>query len=112
MYRSTTTKVAPQHCGERLIPVLIDQLAQTQPNKTFISVCRSSDAQAGFDDIGFSTLARAIDKCAWWIEQNLGRSSTFETLYTQLDPHDLRHPILVVACIKLGYKVRNSCLVY
>lgn len=94
-----------QGCGRRLLPVLIDEIAKASPEKPFISIARTSDPQDGFQDIGFGTFARAIDRCSWWIEDNLGRSTDFETLFTYLPAQDLRHAILVLAAIKTGYKV-------
>ena len=94
--------------GKRLIPSLIDALAATEPEKTFISVSRTVDPRDGFENITFATLARAVNRCAWWLYEELGQSESFDTLYTQLPPQDLRHPILVVAAAKVGYKVTSQ----
>lgn len=95
----------PEGCGRRLLPALIDQIAQTDPEKPFISLARTSDPQEGFRGIAFGVFARAINRCAWWIEGNLGRGLDFLTIFTYLGPQDLRHAILVLATHKTGYKV-------
>ena len=95
----------PRDCGRRLLPVVVDEIAEKEPRKTFISMGRSADPKDKFKDITFQAFARAINRCAWWIEENLGRGSDFQTLFTYLDPQDIRHAILVFAAIKTGYKV-------
>ena len=95
----------PQGCGRRLLPVLVDELAETDPKKPFISLARTSDTREGFKNITFGVFARAINRCAWWIEGNLGRGLDFPTIFTYLGPQDLRHAILVLAAHKTGYKV-------
>ncbi len=96
----------PRNCGRRLLAPLVDEIALTEPKRTFVSVPRSADLHDGFEDISFSTFATAINRCAWWIEKELGKSETFETI-GYLGPIDLRYPILLVAAIKTGYKVSN-----
>ena len=95
----------PDDCGHRLVPAIVDDIAARQPQKPFISLAKTSNPRDGFEDITYHAFARAIDRCAWWLEENLGRSSTFQTLFTYLEPQDLRHGILVLAAIKTGYKV-------
>lgn len=95
----------PQGCGRRILPVLIDRIAETDPEKPFISIARTSDPQDGFMDITFGVFARAIDRCSWWIEENIGRGLDFQTLFSYLEPQDPRHAILVLAANKTGYKV-------
>ena len=95
----------PSGCGRRLLPVLIDRIAQIDPEKPYISLARTSNPQEGFKDITFGVFARAINRCSWWIEANLGRGLEFPTIFTYLEPQDLRHTILVLAAHKTGYKV-------
>ena len=103
----------PRNCGRRLLPSLVDDIALTDARRTFVSVPRSADLHDGFKDINYSTFATAVNRCAWWIEKELGKSETFETI-GYLGPLDLRYPILLLAAIKTGYKVsspkhRGSC---
>ena len=98
----------PDDCGHRLVPTVVDDIAAALPQKPFISLANTANPKDGFKDITYDAFARAVDRSAWWIEQNLGRSSTFETLFTYLEPQDLRHGILVLAAIKTGYKVSGE----
>ena len=91
--------------GQRLLPKLIDQLALEGPSQIFCSYASTPNASEGFQDVTYEQLARAINKCAWWIEEELGRSHVFKTL-TYLGPHDIRYMILTLAAIKTGYKVK------
>ncbi len=97
----------PRNCGRRLLASLIDEIALTEPQKTFVSVPLSADPHDGFKDISYSTFAMAVNRCAWWIEKELGKSETFKTI-GYLGPIDLRYPILLVAAIKTGYKVSST----
>ncbi|ESZ95633.1 hypothetical protein SBOR_3981 [Sclerotinia borealis F-4128] len=90
--------------GRRLLPNLIDEIASSDPTRIFASIPLSNDLQDGFRDIDFADFARSINHCAWWIEKNLGRSETFQTL-NYVGPQDLRYTILPFAAIKTGYQV-------
>ena len=88
--------------GKRLLPSLIDEIAKSDPKRVFVSFLtdRSEDIQ----DVDFSAFARAVSRCAWWLETSIGRGKDFETL-SYIGPPDLRIAILVFAAIKAGYKV-------
>ena len=91
--------------GRRLLPSLIDEIAATDPDRVFLSIPRTADIQDGFQDISFQRLAKAIDRCAWWLEQLLERGKGFPTV-AYMGPHDARYLILTFACSKTGLKVR------
>lgn len=55
-------------------------------------------------DVSYALIARAIDRCAWWMEGLLGKGTDFPTIATYLDPMDFRHVILIFGAIKAGYK--------
>ncbi|KAF5870613.1 putative amp-binding enzyme protein [Botrytis fragariae] len=90
--------------GRRLLPHVIDGLALSDPTRVFVSIPLSNNLQDGFQDITYKDFARSIDKCSWWMEENLGRSETFETL-NYVGPQDLRYIILLLAAIKTGYQM-------
>ena len=90
--------------GRRLLPSLIDEIAQSSPEAPFVAISRSLDVHNGFRDVSYRELARAINKFSWWIERNIGKSQTFETL-GYLGPLDLRYPLLILAAVKTGHKV-------
>ncbi|KAI0594594.1 hypothetical protein F4775DRAFT_573362 [Biscogniauxia sp. FL1348] len=90
----------------RLVPSLVDEIAGTDPHRVLYSVAKTQNPEDGFEDIDAKTFARAIDRCAWYIEKHLGRGGQglFPTL-TYLGPQDVVYGILVLACVKTGYKL-------
>ncbi len=90
--------------GERLIPVLIDELALTSPNQLFAKVPQEPNVHTSYRDVTISDLANAINHAAWWMEQHFGRSDSFETL-SYAGPSDLRIITLIIAAVKTGHKV-------
>ena len=94
----------PQNCGRRLLPSVVDSIAASDPQKTCFSIANTDNPKFGFKDISFSLFAHAVNRCAWWMVDNLGHAVNFPTLFTYLPPHDLRHAILILASNKTGYK--------
>jgi len=94
----------PQDCGERLLPVLIDDIARTDPERTFAAVPKSANPEDGFEDISYYNLSTAISRCSWWIEENIGQSTDFEPL-AYIGPLDLLYHVFTFAAIKTGHKV-------
>ncbi|KAI9812571.1 MAG: hypothetical protein M1827_004560 [Pycnora praestabilis] len=92
--------------GKRLLPTLIDQYAKEPIPRTYASVPKSDDdLSLGFVDISYEQFANAINRAAWWLEGNLGKSDkTFQT-FGYFGPRDLRYPILIIAAIKIGWKI-------
>ena len=91
--------------GRRLVPSVIDETAQSEPEKVYAAIPMSpGDLDAGYRDITFGQLASAVNGVAWWLEKELGKSSDFKTL-AYLGPNDLRYPIVAIAAVKVGYKV-------
>ncbi|CAM1502330.1 Fc.00g043140.m01.CDS01 [Cosmosporella sp. VM-42] len=97
------TKLAT-NIGERLLPSLVDEIAKSEPSRVFYSVAKTKDPADGFQDIDAETLAKAVDRCSWYIEKTLGRGHDFPTL-TYMGPQDVVYAILILACIKTGYKL-------
>ncbi|MCJ1438984.1 hypothetical protein MMC27_008374 [Xylographa pallens] len=98
--------------GQRPLPLLIDKIAKEDPERVFASIPLSSNAQDGFRELTFSTFAQSINRCAWWIENNLGKGRQFETI-SYIGPQDLLYAILTISSIKTGHKMfftspRNS----
>lgn len=71
---------APQQYGRRLIPHIVDDLARSDPDRVVYSFPKSSDVSEGFRDVSARELAHAVDKVAWWLHNEIGRSSSFETI--------------------------------
>lgn len=95
--------------GHRLIANLIDQRAREDPQRPIWSIPRSSNLADGFRDISYGQVAQAINRAAWWIDENVGKSTTFETL-AYMGPPDLRYAVLTVAAQKTGHTAFFSSL--
>ena len=90
--------------GERLLPLVADELARTNPNHIHASIAISSDLSQGFRDVTTSQMVNAADHMAWKMEELFGRSESFEVV-SYLGISDLRYSIMVLALIKTGYVV-------
>ncbi|KAF2235972.1 acetyl-CoA synthetase-like protein [Viridothelium virens] len=88
--------------GRRLIPALIDEIAQKDGNRPFISIPVSSKLQDGYADVTFAIFAAAVDRTCWWLEETLDRSRASNVLF-YIGPLDVRYLILMVAANKTGY---------
>lgn len=102
----------PGIAGQRLLPCLVDEIADTDPYRVLYSIMKTKDPAEGFLDITAQDFARAVDKCAWHLRDLLGQAENFPTL-TYLGPQDLVYAVLVLASVKTGYKLlltspRNS----
>jgi len=89
--------------GRRLVPRIIDDNATAQPGRVCFSIPRCEALQAGFRDITWRMYADAVNKTAHFIEKEIGRSDSFETVMYLGFP-DLRTFIVLVALIKTGHK--------
>ncbi|KAI0543172.1 hypothetical protein GGR58DRAFT_509903 [Xylaria digitata] len=88
----------------RLLPSLIEDLAHSDPSRILYSVTKTKDPADGFNDICAADFARAVDRCSWFINQELGVGIEFPTL-AYIGPQDLNYAILVLASIKTSYKL-------
>ncbi|KAF2740127.1 acetyl-CoA synthetase-like protein [Polyplosphaeria fusca] len=93
--------------GKRLLPVIIDEIAKTDPDRVCFSFPRTSDLADGFQDVNFRTFANAVNKTAHFVHQEVGRSSMFETVLYMGYP-DIRHFIALIALMKTGHKALYS----
>lgn len=94
------------------LPAIWDLIADSEPDRVVVSIAIGSEVEDGYRDITARCLADAIHRAAWFLEAELGKSDTFETI-CYLGPSDLRYPILMAAASKVGYKTfwtspRNS----
>ena len=106
-----TTSDPPVDYGRRLIPHIVDQIAHLQPEKPFISIPKSADIKDGCRDIGYGAFARAVNRCAWWMEGELGRNESVDDLKTvfYIGPLDIRYLVILLAAAKTGNIVGISC---
>ncbi|KAI9820172.1 MAG: putative NRPS-like protein biosynthetic cluster [Pycnora praestabilis] len=106
------SKASASNYGKRLLPTLLDDTAHANPEKPFASIPRTSNPADGFKDVTYRQVANAINREAWWLQEQLGRSQKSETL-TFVGLNDLRYLFIAFACAKVGYKAlfispRNS----
>ncbi|VUC25540.1 unnamed protein product [Clonostachys rosea] len=94
----------PGNIGQRLLPSLIDEIAESDPERVFYSITKTSNPADGFRNITAKEFARAVDRCAWHIKERLGQGEGFPTL-TYMGPQDLVYGIIIVASVKAGYKM-------
>lgn len=72
--------ITPPNYGQRLIPSLVDELAQTDPDYVFALLPKSSNLADGLQKVTISAFARAVDEVAWRIDHGLGKSTNFDTI--------------------------------
>ncbi|KAL9027580.1 MAG: hypothetical protein Q9196_003913 [Gyalolechia fulgens] len=65
---------------------------------------KTFELKDGFREVTVLQLSRSVDRLAWWLEECIGRSSTFETI-AYLGLPDLRYTIVILAAVKCGVKV-------
>lgn len=94
----------PPNCGRRLMPTVLDEVAENDPQRVFVSVPKSANLADGFEDITFNTFAKAVNKCAWWIREQLGEKSMPKTML-YMGPLDVRYLIIILAAAKAGHMV-------
>lgn len=84
----------PGNVGQRLLPSVIDEIAQYDPSRILYSINKTKDPADGFQDITFRAFAQAVDRCAWHLEKTLGHGHNFPTLL-YMGPQDVVYAILV-----------------
>lgn len=99
----------PNIRGQRLLPSLLDELSANRPTCVLYSFAKTSSPADGFQDVTTREFARAVNRCAWYLEETLGRGENFPTL-TYMGPQDIVYLILTLACVKTGYKLFLSSL--
>lgn len=95
--------------GRRLLSALVDERAASNHERPFAVIPRSAQTEAGYGyhDITYRVLADAVNRCAYWIIEVLGMSSSLETV-VYVGPNDLRYQILALAVVKTGHVVRTT----
>lgn len=88
--------------GRRLIPQIVDNLADADPDRIFYSISSLNDATLSFRHITVRQFANAVDKTAWWLVDQLGSSASIQPV-GYIGQHDIRHILLTYACVKAGY---------
>jgi hypothetical protein len=69
-----------QEYGAILIPQYVDDLAKQEPNRILYLIPRGAVVTDGFLTITTAIFANAVNRASWFLEKELGKSSTVETL--------------------------------
>ncbi|CAJ2500899.1 Uu.00g037520.m01.CDS01 [Anthostomella pinea] len=102
------TKPAQINYGQRLLPVVIDELARDEPQRPWASLpLDDNDLTQGYEDISYAAFANAINKLSWLVEATIGRSTSFATI-AYMGPSDVRYQMMQMAACKTGHKVLFS----
>jgi len=65
----------PPNCRKCLLPVVLNETAANEPTRIFVSVSKSSNIFKGFRDIDYGMFAKAVDKFAFWLREQVGQES-------------------------------------
>ncbi|KAK3179111.1 hypothetical protein OEA41_001250 [Lepraria neglecta] len=96
-----------RHC-QRIILSVIDELAQQEPNSTWVSMpIDEGDLSKGYKEITYGQFSNAVNHAVQWLRKTLPPSSEPSQSFAYAGSKDLRYPILAVAAGKLG-KVVSS----
>ena len=94
--------------GRRIILSVIDELAQQEPNSTWVSIpVDEGDLSKGYKEVTCGQLWNAVNRAVQWLRESLPPSSESFQSFAYAGPKDLRYPILAIAAGKLG-KVGSS----
>ncbi|KAI0384999.1 acetyl-CoA synthetase-like protein [Hypomontagnella monticulosa] len=98
------TSDAKSPYGQRLLPSVLDELAQTNPSRLYGAIPKTADVGQGFYDVTMADMARCVNFMANWISDRFGQSDRFET-FTYIGVSDFRGIIVFLAAVKCGYKL-------
>ncbi len=93
------------------LPAILEQRATTEPDGVFAKVPISTTYAEGFRSVTYLELLSAVNRVAWLLEEQFGKSQNFPTI-AYLGPGDLRYSIVVLAGIKSGYKVNTITIMW
>ncbi|KAF2138742.1 uncharacterized protein K452DRAFT_300824 [Aplosporella prunicola CBS 121167] len=94
-----------QQYGYRLMPTLVDERARGTPDRVYAITPKTADIADGYGETTYSQVARAVNKLAWWLDEELGKcTETFDTI-AYIGPRDLRYAFIVLAATKAHRKV-------
>lgn len=96
----------PPNHGRRISINVIDEFAQQEPEREWISIPRTSDPVDGWEPVTFRQASRAINRAAHGLIARFGKAhlDSFPTI-AYIGSNDSRYLIFMYACVKAGYKV-------
>ena len=91
--------------GKRLLIRVLEQRAQSGHDKVFAELPLTDDPQDGFRKMSYQELLRAIDRCAYLLDENMGKAHQNQGTVGWISyPSDPRYLILGFACMKTGHR--------
>ncbi|KAL9631640.1 MAG: hypothetical protein Q9204_004142 [Flavoplaca sp. TL-2023a] len=93
--------------GQRLLPTLIDEIAQSDPKRLLGMMPRTAVPEDGFVDITYRGFATAVNACAWWLDAHLGRNANHQTI-AYIGRLDMLYHIVTIAALKAGHTVWST----
>ena len=94
----------------RLLPVVIDEVAKSNPDQAWAAIPVSSKLSDEYRDVSFRSFANAINRAAWFLEHTFGRAIESKT-FAYVGKSDMRYHVLSMAAAKTGYQVRRLTVV-
>ncbi|TVY45835.1 Non-canonical non-ribosomal peptide synthetase [Lachnellula subtilissima] len=88
---------------QMLLPTLIDEIAQAEPERLYCAFLRTTDINDGVVKVSYSAFSNAVNRLSWFLEKTFGRSDDFTTL-GYIGPSDIRYAIITLAAVKTGHK--------
>ncbi|RDL38882.1 Uncharacterized protein BP5553_03222 [Venustampulla echinocandica] len=85
-------------------PTMIDERAVEHPDKVFAIIPRTETIHDGYRDFTYGELSKAVNLMSWWIDRELGKSTSFETIAYMGIP-DIRYAFLFAAALKTRRRI-------
>jgi acyl-CoA synthetase (AMP-forming)/AMP-acid ligase II len=95
--------------GSRTLLEALTAKAYIYPSETYAHIPNGSTVEEGFRAVTYEQILHAVDATAFWLEDQLGKSTDFETLL-YVGVSDLRYVLIFFAAQKCGYKVSTMPL--
>lgn len=93
--------------GRRLLPQLVDQIAEASPEKAFAEVAHVDWRRDGWGKVTYGQVARAVDALSWWLDETFEQKVPFET-FVYSGPSDLRYALIPLAAMKTRRTVSDT----
>lgn len=88
----------------RLLAAHVDAIAVMSPTRLFGLIPNGAHTAAGFREVTFEDLSRAVNVMAWWLKKHFGESKNETIAY--IGNNDVRYIVLMLASHKTSYTVR------
>lgn len=70
----------PSDAGQRLFPQVIDELAEIYPDRVLYEFAKGNKVCEGFRKVTCQEYTNAINRLAWFLDQQLGQSPRGEVI--------------------------------